>query len=1001
MRVLITNNTLAQRAGTELYVRDIAFALRRRGHEPVAYSSHLGEVAEELRAGGITTLDDLSRMQEPPDVIHAHHHLDAIAAMLRFPRVPAILFCHGSTPWEESPFDFPSIRNFVAIDDACHERLIAAGVPPAAITTLRTFVDLQRFPLREACQARPRRALVFSNNATPGGALDLIRGACAEAGIHEVDAIGDRMGSAVARPEEILHRYDLVFAKARAAHEAAATGAAVIVSDYSRFAGLLTTETYAAWRPLNFGIRTLVHPLKHAELVAEIQRYQAKDVRLVAEQLRREADLETTMDRLIELYERTRSDRDHLAALPERLFTDAASVYLRALAVRLKSHDRLASLTRHEEALRAPDVASAQPGDQLHVLEDKIRRLTSSYSWRFTAPLRFLRRSFIDPFLSRSKPIDCPRFDPENNHDYQHWIKTRQTAAQAHKLPTLSPGDGPLISIVMPVFNTPEPWLSRAIESVRKQTYTQWELCIANDASTDERIGPLLAGFAALDARIKVTRRERNGHISAASNSALELATGEFIALLDHDDEFNPRALAEIAFAISRQPDLDFIYTDEDKIDTKGSRFSPYFKPDWNPDLLLGQNYTCHLSVFRTARLREIGGWRVGYEGSQDWDLTLRFTADLDPSRILHIPEILYHWRAIPGSTALSLSEKRDYPAEAAHRALTDRLKTDGIKAELIAVKGGHWRVKRELPAPAPKVSIIIPTRNAVDLLRRCVDSLLDGTDYPNFEIIIVNHCSDDPATLAYFDQVSDRGVRVVPCNLPVFNFSSINNGAVQHATGSILAFLNNDLELINGDWLHEMVAQAVRPEIGAVGAMLYYPDDRVQHAGVVLGLGERNGNPGVAGHAFKGYTRGASGQRNRLRLVQNYSAVTAACLVIRRNVFEQVGGFDEANLAVAFNDVDLCLRLRAAGYRNLWTPFAEFYHHESATRGKENTPEKQRRFSREVDYMREKWGPLLDSDPAYNPSLTLTREDFSLARSHRQVPYLYSIMAQTSPLSA
>ena len=353
MRVLITNNTLAGRAGTELYVRDVAFALKQRGHEPIAYSSRAGEVADELKAGGVSVLSDLSHLDSPPDVIHAHHHLDAMTAMLRFPRVPAMLFCHGSTPWEETPFKFPSIRNFVAIDDACHDRLIQAGVAPEAISTLRTFVDLHRFPLRNRCNATPRRALVFSNYVTPDGGLDLVRSACAEAGIEEVDAIGTSQESAVSHPEKILHRYDLVFAKGRAAHEAAATGAAVIVSDYARFAGLLTTETYDAWRPLNFGIRTLVHPLAKAALVTEIRRYQAGDVRSVAEQLRREAGMEATIDHLITLYERTRADHDLLAALPEAIFMEAASDYLRSLGDRLKSHDHLAARVRHEERLRA------------------------------------------------------------------------------------------------------------------------------------------------------------------------------------------------------------------------------------------------------------------------------------------------------------------------------------------------------------------------------------------------------------------------------------------------------------------------------------------------------------------------------------------------------------------------------------------------------------------------------------------------------------------------
>lgn len=624
---------------------------------------------------------------------------------------------------------------------------------------------------------------------------------------------------------------------------------------------------------------------------------------------------------------------------------------------------------------------------QSGALQDKIDRMSSSFSWQVTSPLRLLGRK-LRPVLRHLPKLPerkkkFIRFESENARHYRNWIEARSAdleVSQARKLAFLKAHGGPLISIVMPVYNTPEPWLSKAIESVRQQAYTRWELCIADDMSTAAHVAPILARFAALDSRIKVVRRERNGHISAASNSALELATGEFTALLDHDDEFASHALTEIAFAILQQPEADFLYSDEDKMDTRGRRFSPYFKPDWNPDLFLGQNYTCHLSTFRTSRLREIGGWRIGYEGSQDWDLTLRFTQDLDTRRIRHIAEILYHWRAIPGSTALSLSEKRDYPAEAAFRSLTDYLKTNNIRAELLPVKGGHWRVKRELPAVAPKVSIIIPTRNAVTVLRKCVDSLLEKTDYPDFELIIVNHRSDEADTLAYFAEIEKRGVRIVPCDLEVFNFSAINNRAVPHTRGSIIAFLNNDLEVINRDWLREMVSQAVRPEIGAVGAMLYFPNNLVQHAGVTLGVGMRNRNPGVAGHAFKNYPRGVTGQRNRLRLAQNYSAVTAACLVIRREIFEQVGGFNETDLAVAFNDVDFCLRVRAAGYRNLWTPFAEFYHYESASRGSENTPGKRLRFAKEVDYMRHTWGTLLDHDPAYSPHLSLTREDFSLA---------------------
>lgn len=565
--------------------------------------------------------------------------------------------------------------------------------------------------------------------------------------------------------------------------------------------------------------------------------------------------------------------------------------------------------------------------------------------------------------------------------DYGAWIRRYDTPALAEVVALKAAGEAfprqPLISILLPVFNPPEKWLVRALESVCEQYYPHWELCVADDASTAPHVRRVLEDFRRRDERIKVVFRETNGHISAASNSALELATGEYAALFDHDDELAPHALHEVAAAVNGDPGLVFLYSDEDKIDELGHRSDPYFKPDWNPDLLLGQNYTCHLSVFRRDALAAAGGFRPGYEGSQDWDLTLRVVEKLAPAQIRHIPKILYHWRAIAGSTALVIDEK-SYPVRAAEKLLRDHLDRLGVSAQLLPVAGRHWRIRWPLPSPAPKVSLIIPTHNARRLLRLCVGSILALTRYPDFELIVVNNRSDEPEALAYLRELAEQGVRVLDWDRP-FNFSALNNFAATQAGGEVLAFLNNDLEVISGDWLEEMTAQALRPGIGAVGAMLYYPDDTVQHAGVVLGVG---GLPGqnVAGHAFKRFPRGAEGQRNRLRLVQNYSAVTAACLVVRKSVFEAVGGFNETDLTVAFNDIDFCLKLLRAGYRNLWTPFAEFYHHESASRGSEDTPEKHARFAREIAHMRQAWGPLLDRDPAYNPNLTLAEEDFALA---------------------
>ena len=566
---------------------------------------------------------------------------------------------------------------------------------------------------------------------------------------------------------------------------------------------------------------------------------------------------------------------------------------------------------------------------------------------------------------------------PTDLSRYEEWIQVYDTLSPETRRSQRECAEGwvgraPRFSILVPVYNTPERWLRRMIDSVREQTYPHWELCLADDASTEPHVRTLLTEAAAADPRIRVAWRTTNGHISAASNSALELATGDFVGLLDHDDELAPNALFEMSLVFGRRPDTDLVYSDEDKIDEDGRRFEPYFKPDWNPDLFLGQNYLSHFSVYRTALVREVGGFREGYEGSQDWDLALRVTDRSAPARIRHIPKVLYHWRAIAGSTALELSEK-SYPVEAARRALTDHFAARGIEARLEPVPGGHWRTVYPVPQPAPFVSIIIPTRNGLDHLRRCVESITTATDYPSYEILIVDNGSDDPATLAWLGQVASEAIRVLPYPGP-FNYSAINNTAVRAARGEIVALLNNDLEVITPGWLTEMVSHACRPDVGCVGAMLYFPNDHIQHAGVILGVG------GVAGHAFRDYPRGTEGVFNRARLIQEFSAVTAACLVVRKSIYTLVGGLDEVDLAIAFNDIDFCLKVRRAGFRNIWTPFAELYHHESASRGADDTPEKRHRFDREVEVMLRRWGGDLGGDPAYNPNLTLERNDFSLA---------------------
>jgi glycosyltransferase involved in cell wall biosynthesis len=562
------------------------------------------------------------------------------------------------------------------------------------------------------------------------------------------------------------------------------------------------------------------------------------------------------------------------------------------------------------------------------------------------------------------------------NGEYSEWIRKYDTLGK-HELDGLrkraeAVPNPPLISIILPVYQTPLRWLRRCLDSVLDQCYGNWELCIADDASPDPSVRDVLAEYAAKDARIRVVLRDANGHISAASNTALALAQGDYVALLDHDDELRPNALLEMAEAISGKPDIGLLYSDEDKIDESGRRFHPYFKPDWNPDLLLSQNYVCHFTVIRRELVENVGGFREGFEGSQDHDLILRCAERLAPHRIHHVAKVLYHWRAIEGSTSLERDSK-DYASAAGVRAVSDSLERQGGEARAEELAHGHYRVRWKLPLRPPKAGIIIPTRDRVELLRGCIESVIARTEYPDFEILIVDNQSSEPEAVAYLAELERRDrCRVLRYDAP-FNYSAINNWAVARCDAPVLCLLNNDIEVISPGWLDEMVGHALRPNVGAVGAMLYYPDDTIQHAGVILGI------HGVAGHVYAGKNRGHPGHGARALVAQNLSAVTGACLVVQRHIYESIGGLDES-LQVAFNDIDFCLRLVRAGYRNVWTPFAELYHHESASRGREDTTEKKQRFEQEVGLMRTRWAGQLDRDPAYNANLSLRHLGSELA---------------------
>lgn len=534
----------------------------------------------------------------------------------------------------------------------------------------------------------------------------------------------------------------------------------------------------------------------------------------------------------------------------------------------------------------------------------------------------------------------------------------------------------PLISVLMPVDNPKHEWLAQAIESVESQMYPNWELCIADDASTDPSIAKLLVQAQARDARIKVCMRAEIGQIAAASNSALTLARGEFVALLDRHDILPRHALLIVAETLARFPQARVLYSDEDQIGLDGQREQPHFKPDWNPDLLRSLNYVGLLAVFDRALVSQVGGFRLGLEGALDYDLVLRCVEQVQAAQIIHIPHVLCHRRVHAHSAAPQWPQKAD-ALTAGERSVREHLQRLGLSAQ-VRCEGNTHRIRYALPQPAPKVSVIIPTRNGLALLRQCITGVLEQTDYANLEVIVVDNGSDDAATVAYLSQLGRNArVRVLRDDGP-FNYSALNNQAARAAEGEFLCLMNNDIEVIHPDWLTEMVALAARPGTGAVGAKLWYPDHCLQHGGVVLGIGD------VGAHAHLRLRRGEAGYMNRAAATQNFSAVTAACLVVARSTYLDAGGLNEGELRVAFNDIDFCLRLQARGLRNVWTPHAELVHHESATRGNDRAAAQRKRCEAEAGFIRSQWAALLDWDPSYNPNLTLQRKDFSLAEAPR-----------------
>ena len=559
--------------------------------------------------------------------------------------------------------------------------------------------------------------------------------------------------------------------------------------------------------------------------------------------------------------------------------------------------------------------------------------------------------------------------------DYEEWYRNhRATGEELEKQRNARFPYSPLISILVPVYNTPEAFLKQMIQSVRKQTYPNWELCIANADPTNQEVADILKTASGKDRRIRVTDVPENKGIAQNTNAALAIASGDYIGLLDHDDLLTPDALYEVVRILNEEERPQVIYSDEDKVTTDLSEhFQPFMKPDFNLDLLRANNYICHFFVAEKELAEQVGGFHGEYNGAQDYDLILRCTERAE--KIAHIPRILYHWRVHKASTADNPASKM-YAFDAGKRAIEEHLKRCGEKGTVSRTKDlGFYRVQYQVQGK-PLVSIIIPNKDHADMLDRCLKSI-EKSSYQNYEIIIVENNSEKEETFDYYKQLKSERIKVVYWE-GTFNYSAINNFGVRAAKGDFLILLNNDVEIITENWIEEMLSNCQRKAVGIVGVKLYYPDDTVQHAGIIIGIG------GVAGNIFTGLPRRFTGYFHKASIQQDLSAVTAACMMVKRSVYEEAGGLEE-KLQVAFNDVDFCLRVRKDGYLVVFDPYVELYHYESKTRGSENTKKKVRRFQSEIEYMRSHWLELLKKgDPMYNPNLTLTKWDYSLKNNKR-----------------
>ncbi len=699
-------------------------------------------------------------------------------------------------------------------------------------------------------------------------------------------------------------------------------------------------------------------------------------------------------DRIAMILERDRTITEQAAVITDQATTiTKQSAAITEQAAAITERERIIAeqgtvITERERVIAEQHASINERNDCVAGLRKRLRFMITSRSWRMTKPMRKVSNSYRKR-LTRIRRSWRFRFEqPESDvkvnidgdtKDYEKWVEQfdRTDAVQLGiiKAEIMTMTKPPLISVLMPVYNPHSDFLNEAISSVCNQIYPHWELCIADDCSTDPKVREVINEWSRQDTRIRSVFREKNGHISAASNSALAIATGAYIALLDHDDLFHPLALYWNAKEIISHPDAGMIYSDEDKIDDSGVRNGPYFKSDFNYDLLLCHNMISHLGLYKSALIRRIGGFREGLEGSQDYDLALRVCEQIRPDQIRHIPRVLYHWRIHEKSTAMTIDAK-PYALVAAVNAVKAHLERQRVKAIVTEAPDAQVfnRVIYTVPDPPPSVDILVHHRGDLVNTERCIQAILQKTTYSNYSITIIDHASIDDETISFYDGLKGRGRITIIRHKAPGNFSKFNNRAAAASSADYLCLLDNNLEVLTPEWLTEMVGHAIQRGIGAVGAKLLCSENTLLHGGVIMGIGN------VAGYAHKNLTNGHPGYIGRGCLQQSFSALAGGCLVVNRKTYLKVGGLNRKELEREFMQVDFCLKLTARGLRNVWTPYAALRFHPSLAQHDEACAPDQAKKRREISYMQRTWKNFIEHDPAYSPNLSIMSEDFSFA---------------------